>query len=168
MNTGQTILTIGAMTILGYTIMTTNRSTLTHGVILQQTEIGIYMNSLAVSLIEEATGKAFDENTIDSSALTTSHLTPRPLLGRDGSGPDTEVYPHFDDFDDYHNFVKIDTIPGVDVLTTRAQVYYVTATNPDVVSTNRTYHKRMDVSVVGTATNDTLRMSYIYSYWFFR
>lgn len=166
MNTGQTMLTIGAMVLLGYTVLSTNRSSLTHGVILQQTEIGVYMISLAISRIEEASGKAFDQETTDDIVTSTDALTPGNSMGAGGG----EVYPNFNDFDDYHNFTKIDTIPGVDILSVSSTVRYVNPSSPDSVlsSSTETFHKRMDVTVVGISTSDTLRMSYIFSYWAFR
>ncbi|MCI0706936.1 MAG: hypothetical protein L0Y80_05545 [Ignavibacteriae bacterium] len=173
MNTGQTMMTIGAMVLLGYTVLTTNRSSLTHGIILQQTEIGVYMISLAISRVEEASGKAFDQKTVSDIVTSSALLTDAAsaLWGTDWKGTDTvDVYPDFDDFDDYHNFAKTDTIPGVDALTVNSTVRYIDADDPEDILPpgTKTFHKRMDVTVTGISTSDTLRMSYIFSYWAFR
>lgn len=166
MNTGQTMMTVGAMVLLGYTVLMTNRSSLTHGVILQQTEIGVYMISLAISRIEEASGRAFDAASAGDIVTSTDALTAGGSFGP----ADGENYPDFNDFDDYNNFAKIDTIPGVDILRVHSTVRYIQPANPDSLlnSSTKTFHKRMDVTVTGTSTSDTLRMSYIFSYWAFR
>ena len=181
MNTGQTMMTVGAMVLLGYSILSTNQSNLTHGVILQQTEIGIYMISLAISRIEEASGKAFDVETEENIATSPSALTAAnsSTWGRDYLGTDSaEVYPYFDDFDDYHNFSDTTYVPGVDNLVVKSTVRYVRPANPDSVlgTGTRTFHKRMDVIVYSMsfmdttyyAQRDTLKMSYVFSYWSFR
>jgi hypothetical protein len=173
MNTGQTILTIGALVLLGSTIVTVNRSSLSHGVILQQTEIGVYAISLAMGMIEEATGKAFDEFTAPDAtgetdvATSTTQLTAVTSLGKEGS----ETYPDFDDFDDYNSFnvnPRIVYVPGVDTMKIRCEVGYVKETNPDVIVNEKTWHKKMTVYVTGTVTQDTVKVSTIFSYWWFR
>ena len=172
MNTGQTLMSVGAMILLGYTVLTTNRTNLTHGVILRQTEIGVYMISLAISRIEEASGKAFDAATAGDIITSTG-----PLTASDSFGPMTgEVYPHFNDFDDYHDFADTTYVAGVDNLVVYSEVRYVTMANPDVTAGTKTFHKRMDVKVYSlsqldtlyTTQRDTLKMSYIFSYWSFR
>ena len=170
MNTGQTMLAIGAMVLLGYTVLTTNRTNLQHGVILQQTEIGVYMISLAVSRIEEASGKSFDETTSGDIVSSTASLSVFPFL-QDHAGTDSaEVYPYFDDFDDYHNFSDTTYVPGVDSLIVRSVVRYVDPANPDssLPAILKSFHKKMDVTVTGKSVSDTLRMSYVFSYWSFR
>jgi hypothetical protein len=178
MNTGQMLLSVGAIVLLGTTVITMNRSSLQNGTILQQTQIGIYGISLANSTIEEASGKAFDQNTDDNAVSTTGALTSPSYLGRESGETDPS---NFNDFDDYNNMTKIDTVQGVDIFTTKAEVYYVSDANPEVkVTGSATFFKRMDVMVYGSgvadtsrraegiATGDTIKMSYIYSYFYFR
>lgn len=173
MNTGQTLLSIGALVLLGTTIVTINRSSLSHGVILQQTEIGVYAVSLAMGVIEEASGKALDTYTAPDSdgntdvATSTDQLTAPALLGKESG----ETYPNFDDFDDYNYFnsnPRSVYVPGVDTMHIRCSVNYVQLSDPDVAVSSRTWHKKMTVYVMGTMTQDTVKVSTIFSYWWFR
>lgn len=171
MNTGQTILTIGALILLGTTVLSINRSSLTHGVILQQTEIGLYAISLATGKIEEATGKAFDEFTAPDATGETDVATSTTQLSLTLGKESGETYPDFDDFDDFHFFntnPQTVYIPGVDSLKIRCEVGYINPSNPDVFTTTRTWHKKMNVYVTGKSTQDTIKVSTIFSYWWFR
>ena len=182
MNTGQMLLSVGAIVLLGATVLTVNRSSLQNGTILQQTQIGIYAISYAASIIQEASGKSFDQNTYENEIGTTASLssTMGPESGETTNPPTSD---NFNDFDDYNYFwthPKHDTVPGVDIFTTKCKVYYVTDATPDVPSASKTWYKRMDVMVYGSgvadtgrramgiATGDTIKMSYVYSYFFFR
>ncbi len=185
MGTGQTILTIGALMLLGFTVLLTNRSSLQFGTVINQTEIDIYSVSLAESIIEEAAGKAFDHysasDTAESGAVITSltQLTDPTLLGKESD----DNYPNFDDFDDYNSWSNtpyVMFVAGVDSFHIQAQVFYVDTTNPDLKLSTRTWHKKMIVKVwptiapwgetasSGQAKPDTVIMSYLYSYWWFR
>ncbi len=169
MNTGQMLLTTLAILLLGVTVLTVNRSTSTHGTILRQTEIGIYATSIATSVIEEASGMNFDESTVNDAVVSTTALTNTNSLGPESG--ETTTPPStlsFDDFDDFHNLVKVDTIRGNDIFTTRARVEYVTSANPNANAGTRTFHKKLTVWVSGTATQDTVSMTYIFSYFNFR
>ena len=87
MNTGQTILTIGALILLGMTVLTTNRSSLQNGAIINQTQVDIYAVSLAEGKIEEASGKAFDHfsstDTAGDGAVITSLAQLSTTLGKE-------------------------------------------------------------------------------------
>jgi hypothetical protein len=181
--TGQTILTVGALVLLGSTVLLTNRSSLQHGTIINQTEIDIYSVSLAESIIEEAAGKYFDKYSSSDSAesgsviTALSQLTDPTLLGKETG----EVYPNFDDCDDYNSWSTTPYtmyVQGVDSFHIQAKVFYVDTTNPDVDVKTRSWHKKMIVKVwptitpwgdsLGKAKPDTITMSYLYSYWWFR
>jgi hypothetical protein len=179
MNTGQTLLTIGALMLLSISVMSTNRNSLQHGAIINQTEISLYAISLAQAKIEEASGKAFDtyssSDTMDMGAAITSLSQLSTTLGPEAG----ETYPNFDDFDDYNYFSGNNpykfNVPGVDSFRIQTTVFYVDTANPAVAVGTRTWHKRMIVKVWPTVTPwgdahpkpDTVTMSYIYSYWWF-
>jgi hypothetical protein len=164
MNTGQMLLTIGAVILLGLTVITVNSTFSQHGMVLEKTEVGVYATSLATSLIQEATGRSFDENTVDTVANSATDFTQPASLG-----PETgEVYPAFDDFDDYDGLVRTVDVQGTDIFTVWATVTYVQDDHPNTTSGSRTYHKRIDIAVAGSSSSDTVRMSSIFSYWSFR
>jgi MSHA pilin protein MshD len=164
MNTGQMLLTIVAVLLLGLTVITVNSTFSQHGMVLEKTEVGVYATSLATSLIQEATGRSFDEMTVDTVVNSTTDLTLPANLGPESG----EVYPAFDDFDDYNGLVRTVDVQGTDVFTVWSTVSYVVDDHPNSTSTNRTYHKRIDIAVAGSSSADTIRMSSIFSYWSFR
>jgi hypothetical protein len=169
MNTGQMVLTTGAIVLLGLTVLTVNRTFNSHGNIIRQTEIGVYSISLATSIIEEASGQNFDESTVDDAVTSTSLLTTSGNLGPDAGEPSAANTTNgFDDFDDYNDLLLGVGIAGVDSFTVRATVVYVDAASPDNATSTRTFHKRLDVAVTSTANPDTIKMSYVFSYFNFR
>jgi len=190
MNTGQMMLTILAMVLLGTTVFSVNRNNLQHGTILRQTELGIYAVSLGTSIIQRASGMSFDEKTIGTNSLPTTILPAAGVLsttlGRETGaanifGPtewannDTS----FDDFDDYNNFSTDSTITGVDRFHIGAVVYYVNQDPPYAKSATPTWLKQMDITVNNTISRsafqnpnealdkgtDTIKMSYIFSFY---
>jgi hypothetical protein len=185
---GQTMLTIGAIMLLGVTVLNTNRSSLQHGAIIAVTEVGIYASSLAQAKIEEAESKAFDEfsasDTLGSGDVITDLTQLATTLGRETGEvyPDDGVHPRFDDFDDYNYYSGNNPyrlyVPGVDTFRIQTTVFYVDTANPQAAAGTRTWHKKMIVKVWPTVTPwgedkaqsrpDTVTMSYIYSYWWFR
>jgi hypothetical protein len=163
-NTGQTILTIIAIVFLGTNVVSVNRTFMQHGIILQQTEIGLFATSLATSLIEEAQGKAFDKNSLEGLLQTTTECTPVDSLGPEPG----EKRADWNDFDDYNHLKDTVKIKDVDTFYRWATVSYVDSMSPNVASSSRTFSKKLTVYVRGLASQDTIRMSYLFSYWSFR
>jgi hypothetical protein len=184
-NTGQTILTIGALVLLSLTVLLTNRASFQYGSIIRATEVDIYGVSLAESIIEEAAGKAFDHYSAADTAgngaviTDTSQLTLPRLLGKES---DDNYWAHsgFDDIDDYNSWNTTpftwDTLGSPDVYHIQAHVFYVDFPNPDVELGRRSWHKKIVLKVWPTivpwgdanAKPDTITLSYIQSYWWFR
>ncbi|MFA3784058.1 hypothetical protein ABRY23_13440 [Melioribacteraceae bacterium 4301-Me] len=176
MNTGQMLITIGAIFLLSLVILRVNATLLTTNNVLDRSKIGLLSVSMATSLIEEATSKSFDENTIAGSVSSTNQLS-AVLKAETG-----EVYPAFDDIDDFNAFrttPKIDTVyissSAYIVFQTFCAVDYVSDANPEQVSNQRTWNKRLTVKVTSpamidenTAKQDTILLKTVYSYWYFR
>lgn len=162
MNTGQMMLTIGAVVLLGMTVLTVNQSLSNNGFILQQTEIGIYKVSLGSSVLEEAMGKSFDENSTESDLSSTASLS--TTLGPESG----ETHADFDDFDDYNNYTTSYVVEGVDSMTVQCHIVYVDPSNPDGSTTTPTWHKKITVNVWGSVLPDTVTFTQIFSYWSFR
>jgi len=154
------MLTIGAMMLLSLVLLRVNSGFLSTNTVLMETKFGVLGVSLATSVMEEASGKAFDEHT-DSNTVT-------DLNDLSSLGPDGEVYPNFDDFDDYDGYEKIvDTMPSA-IFRISCKVDYVNTSNPDVVSGSKTWNKKLTVTVTSPSSQDTIRMSTIYSYFYYR
>ncbi|MGD1044744.1 MAG: hypothetical protein ABR936_05375 [Bacteroidota bacterium] len=182
MNTGQTMLTIVALLLLGTTALTVNSNNLNQGTILRQTEIGMYAIGLATSYFEKASNLDFDENsTLDSIVINRNQLS--ITLGTDGGTEQANVDSTFNDFDDYNNYDFSNPITNIDVFRVKIQVYYIAETPPyakvnaPYTTATTTWYKQMDLQVIPTASRqaiegggatagvDTIKMSYIYSYY---
>lgn len=176
MGTGQTLLTILALGLLGSLFLTNNTNTLDQRQVIESSEWEIMATSLATSLVERATSLSFDQNTISSDITSSNSLTVNSALGTDGA-ENAANEQTFNDFDDYNGFTKTFSGDSLGLPTAefsvRARVQYVTITgsapNQRVDSTTtRTYHKRLTVWVSSKSMRDTIIFQTIYSYWYFR
>jgi hypothetical protein len=189
MGTGEMIITIGAIILLGNIIMTTNRGIGESSQTLLLTSYGIDAISLATSIIQNAEKLDFDEKTKDSVQINSpTQLTTYDSLGYD-SGTDSTVGP--DDVDDYNGpdtgsvtnryRIEYDTL-ATGVYAVKTQVHYVSLASMETYVKTQTYYKRLDIWVwnkdetnpmtinpkTGIGTPDTLaRMATILSYWVF-
>ncbi len=163
MGTGQTLLTIMAMLMLSRLILSVNTNTAQNGASIEMAAYRITASSLGFSIIEEASGLAFDQASVASNITATSQLSTT-------LGPETgEVYPNFNDFDDFNGLVKIDTVANSAVFKTTVVVQYVTVSGSSiVVSSTPTYSKQITVKVSSVSMSDTLIFQDVMSYWYFR
>jgi len=163
MNTGQSLFSIGALLLLSLTILRVNNSILITDDILQDSKLGVLATSVATSLIEEASKKAFDAASADNAVLDLSALTSPYGLGPSViETPDT-----FNDFDDYNGYIRLDTINTID-FKIACDVRYVSSDNLDGYTTNKTWNKKITVSITSSLISDTLKFASVYSYWHFR
>jgi hypothetical protein len=187
MNTGQMMLVVCALVLLGTTVLTVNSNSLNNGTILRQTELGIYAVSLATSYIQRASELDWDEKTVAGLVFINIPMPQPPSiplvdatvpasLGRDGSGEQQGRDNTYDDFDDYNGFIEDTLIAAVDNFHVTADVYYVNQTPPYSKTTaNATWQKQIDIKVSNsidrkvftgeTTATDTIRMSYIYAFY---
>jgi len=163
MNTGQSLLSIGALLILSLTVLRVNNSILLTEKVMQDSKLGVLATSVATSLMEEAGKKAFDESSVNDAVLDLSALTSYNSLGpNNGETPAT-----YDDFDDYNGYTKKDTVNTIDFKIVCA-VNYINPNNIDGSTTQKTWHKKMTVTVTTSFINQAMIYSYVYSYWHFR
>ena len=161
MSTGQTMLTLAAMMLLSLVILRVNNGFLSSNTILMDTKFSVLGVSLATSIIEEATGKAFDENTDSGTVATLYDLSPL--------GPDYgEAWPFFDDFDDYKGLSYTDSTMPSAQFNILCDVVYVNSSAPDSYSMTSTWHKKLTVRVTTPSSQDTIVMSTVFSYFYFR
>lgn len=162
MNTGQMLLTVGALILLSTMILRFNRSVLTSDEVMYNAKFNVLAASLCTSIIEEARGKAFDQNTDSAAVSNVSQLS--TTLGPDFG----ETYDKYNDFDDFNGFVKVDSTMPSAIFYTTSKVTYIEATNPIKVTTSKTWHKMITVTVMSSSMKDPVTISSTYSYWFFR
>ncbi|MFC2084537.1 hypothetical protein ACFLS9_05725, partial [Bacteroidota bacterium] len=133
--------------------------------VLMENKFGILASSLATSFIEQASSKAFDEFTDTNSVDDVKYLS--AYLGPEYG----EVYPDFDDFDDYNGFLYNtgnDTTIRSAVFDIACKVNYINSYEPDIAQSGRSWNKKLTVTVTSPSMVDTIRLSTINSYWFYR
>lgn len=160
MNLGQSLFAIGALLILSLTVLRMNNNILGTEEVVLDSKIGVLATSLGTSIIEDASKLAFDDNTKANPISSLTALTPSLSLGQEIEGV-------FDDFDDYHNYEQNDTIYTIP-FSSHCTVSYVEAKDPNVSLSSRTWHKKLSIRISSPFSRDTLELSTIYSYWFFR
>ena len=164
MNTGQMLLTIGAMILLSTIMLRVNTSNFNSDNIRAEAQYGVLATSIGTSIIEEAKGLAFDANTDTNTVNSLNDLTPAAILGKESG----ETYATFNDFDDFNNFIKVDSSMTSAVFHISCKVDYVDPTNINSSSFVNTWHKKITVRISSPSMRDTVQESSIYSYWYFR
>src|SRR4030066_2019547 len=157
MNTGQMLLSLGALIFLSTIVLRFNRAVLTSDEVMYNSKFNVLAASLCTSLIEEARGKAFDQET-DSAAVTKVDQLSTTL------GPDFgETYETFNDFDDFNGFIKVDSTMPSAVFYVTSKVNYIDASDPNKISSSPTWRKAITVTVMSSSMNDPVQMSSIYT-----
>ena len=163
MNTGQMILTMGAMIFLSAIVLRVNTVTLINTDTQYNSKFDILATSIGNTMIEEISKKAFDENSLSSTLTKTNELTNKNQLG-----PDSETYSQFDDIDDYDGYSYSDsTLPSA-IFDVVCSVDYVKDTEPDKIDNQRQWTKKITVKVSSKSMEDVVTVSTLYSYWVFR
>jgi len=167
MNTGQMLLAMGAMILLSTIVLRVNNNFFTTETVLDETKYSFLATSLASSIIQEAKSKVFDNETDSASISDLNLLTLENILGPEDAekGKNKDVFNDFDDFDGYQDIDS--TMPSAPFWYT-CQVVYVNENQPDSASSNRTWNKKITVTITSPYMSDVIKMSSIYSYWFFR
>lgn len=164
MNSGQLFLTIGGMFLLSLLVLRMNTTFMSTGDVMYSTKYGVLAVSLGTSMIEEANAKSFDCNTDTNSVSTLTSITDPLSLGPEAG----ETVSTYNDFDDYNNYERVDSTMPSAVFRIRCKVGYINPSNPDVFVNQKTWHKKIQVTVTSASMQDTVRLSSVFSYWFFR
>ncbi len=176
MGTGQTLMTILALGLLGALFLSNNRSTLDQRQSIESAQWEIMASSLATSLVEKATSLSFDQNTVSSEVSSPNGLTGVNSLGPEGSAETAGPESKFNDIDDYNGFQKDVSGDSLAIGGTGSaefhvwsRVQYVSIVGNHIDSSaTRTYHKRLTVWVSSESMHDTVTYQSVYSYWYFR
>jgi len=165
MNSGQTMLTLGSMTLLSILVMNVLRMALGYEDTYDQSRTRLEALALTSSLIEEACQLPFDEVSWDSTNLS-KNLNDFTMPGSLGKDIGETSFAAFDDFDDFNNYTSAETTQQC-IYTLKCAVCYVNDNTPNTVSTSRTYYKRLTVTAINTVNQDSVYLEYIHGYWYF-
>jgi hypothetical protein len=165
----QIFLSIGAIVLLSIATLSMNRGFEANDEVMRSSKYAVIATSLAASTIEDASGLAFDEASIDSMLTNTSGLTSAGHLGLESG----EVVRTADDFDDFNGYSQYDTVDvgGVFnkvVFLTSATITYVEATNPELTASSPTMFKKISVSVTCPVMKEMIRQEMVFSYFRFQ
>ncbi|MGE5860961.1 MAG: hypothetical protein ACM34J_10435 [Ignavibacteria bacterium] len=168
MNTGQTILAVGAMILLSTIVLRVNSTFLSSDEVLDQSKYTFLATSIATSIIQEAKNLRYDDVTTDSTLgeiTNPSVFTAKEFPLDPGEYKDSTHT--FDDFDDYNGYAYTDSSMPSAVFRVSCRVEYVDEKNPTAAASYKTFHKRITVTVSSIFMNDVIQLSSIFSYWFF-
>ncbi len=170
MNSGQMLLTMGAMFLLSMVILSVTQGYNRNSDMILDSKFDILAVSLATSIIEDANGLAFDEETVGGGniVINTSQLSsPGNETGEFYTSRDLN---NFDDFDDYNgmSIAYDDTTLESAVFNIDCKVGYINDTNPEQFVSSPTWYKRLDVILSSPSMADTIKMSTVISYFYFR
>ncbi len=164
MNTGQMMLTIGAMVLLSTLMLRINTNNLQTDTIRSEAQYNVLATSIITSIMEKAKSLAFDATTDTNTVTSTNGLTPASSLGPSGG----ETYDTFNDFDDFNGYTKVDSTMPSAVFDISCEVYYIQESNLKDKYNSRSWHKKITIQVSSPFMQDTIKQSTIYSYWYFR
>ena len=132
MNTGQSFLSLGAMSLVALIVLNVNTGFVMTSTTLLENKLNILAISLGSSVIEEASGLAFDANTVVNSASMVSDLTYPGSLGCSSA----ESYPNFNDFDDFNGLNFTTTMSSSAEFNVTSKVEYVNPNSESIVYVN--------------------------------
>jgi len=157
----QMFLTIGGLALLSVLMLIFFSSSGVQYDTKKSNEAIITATGVAQSLIEEIAAKAFDEKTIAHTMNKTDSLTLANSFGPDAGETNRLL---FDDIDDYNKYTSVDSLGGLGAFHYRVIIRYAQKFNPDIISLARTFTKRADISVTNSYMQDTLKLTYVYTY----
>ncbi|MBT3233335.1 MAG: hypothetical protein HN356_11025 [Calditrichaeota bacterium] len=177
MNTGQTLLTMGALMLICIIILNFNVTSNNIGTSLDFNRFRLEGLSILTSHIEQLSQYYFDEVSTDTiNEKRVNNFSQDHQLGFDNG--DNNV---IDDIDDFHGLTVVDTGMSGVIYNVNFEVDYVNLQSGIIThSGNREYHKRVSLSVSdafdpplvysmsgSNRVRDTLKVEVVISYWFF-
>jgi hypothetical protein len=160
MNTGQSLLGIGALLMFSLVSLNFNSTVLQNTTVEVENKVYLTAFSLADDLIEEIKQKAFDAATIDFPTTNPESLTSAYNLGHG----DWENYPDYNDIDDFNGFVKAVSAPHAENYEVTCDVRYVDGDNPDNVVWTQTFYKKVIVTVDSPYLRNPVQLSHIFTH----
>ncbi|MFZ1731892.1 MAG: hypothetical protein WBQ23_13315 [Bacteroidota bacterium] len=156
----QMLLVLGAMLLLSILVLNTNRARFMSEQQMAQSEYTIAATAVGQSLISEISSKTFDAATSTYEFAAVSSFTAPNSLGHNSS----EVYPNYNDVDDYHGFNTEISTPRAGTFRLSVVVDYVNPATPDVRSSVRTRTKRIRVGVASDFLDTPVNLVYYKSH----
>lgn len=154
-------LSIGAIALLALISLRFNSTVLETKTTEIENKVYLTAFSLADDLLEEIKQKAFDEETVEWRAITTSELTNSNSFGPVDPGESSPI--DFDDIDDYDQYSKSVSLPHAENYTVTSTVDYVTEGNQNIISSTQTFYKRVTINVASPYMSHSIKLSFIFT-----
>jgi len=157
----QMLLATGALFILTLLILLFYQSSTEQSSVSVENEAILAGTGIAQALIAEIQKRSFDERTVTHATYFTDSISVSGALGPDAG----EVFiTQFDDIDDFNNYSVTDVSTRLGDYKLSVDVDYVGNLAPDTKTFNRTFNKKVTVSISSTYLPDTLKFYHIIGY----
>ena len=158
MNTGQTVMVVLSILLLGTLSLDVNSTLMNSSSTSLEMEAGLDAISYGQSLLDEILEKEFDQATTSGTRIFDYSLMTAPSsFGPDGSEtftlPDSSATNTFkstrqyNDVDDYQGYTRIARNSRLDNFTLTVRVKYASEDNPDSAVSTQTFYKRVTVTI---------------------
>jgi type II secretory pathway pseudopilin PulG len=162
---------MAGMVLFSILVTNTNASFVRNTTMMVESEVEYSAITIAQSIIDEARTKAFDRILVGSTNILgdpdniNPALVPGSFTSPNGLGPDAgEVYPNFNDFDDFDN-LTLTRSTGYGDFEITVSVFYVNPNNPATNVGARTISKRIVVNVTNDFIPNGVTLNYIRTYY---
>ena len=159
MNSGQSVLTIGAFVVLSTMTLNVNMMLTGTGSTGLEMEATLDAVSIAQSMLDEVLTKEFDKKTTAGArAFSPNDLTMTDAFGPDGTsqtitGLDSsscsifQSQAKFDDVDDYNGYLRKAWNSRFGWFDVSVRIDYVNEDSPNILQSERSFYKRVSVKV---------------------
>jgi hypothetical protein len=154
----QSLLAIGAVWLFALVSINFNSAVVRNISIEVENKVYLTAFSLADDMIEEMKQKAFDERTLDFITPDSLQLTAPSMLKAEG-----EIWPNFDDIDDYNGYSKDIGLPYLETYHIVTKVFYVQRNDLYKVSPVQTFCKKVEVTVTSKYMTMPVVLSFIFT-----
>lgn len=161
MSSTQQFLVIGGLVLLSLLALNFYRASDIQYNMKYENEATITATSIAQSTFEEISTKAFDEVTTDWKTDSQDSLTLAASFGPDSAETTRTL---FDDIDDYNGYYFVDSSMSLGKFNVSIIINYVVPSNPNTVSSTRTFTKKATIFVNNSYLKNQLQYIYAYSY----
>jgi hypothetical protein len=170
-DTSDLIFLMAAMVLFSILVTNSNRIFVRNTVMNVESQVEYNGIAVGQSIIDEARARAFDHVTVGTGTrigdpnVLPPGMVPSGFTQPANLGPDAgEVYPNFNDFDDFHG-LSITRTTGLTDFEISVQVFYVNPATPTVQSAIQTTMKRMVVEINSDLISNSITLSYNRSYF---
>ncbi|PIS27824.1 MAG: hypothetical protein COT43_08540 [Candidatus Marinimicrobia bacterium CG08_land_8_20_14_0_20_45_22] len=158
----ELLILLGAIAIFGRYTLTINAARYNNEFWIIACESQTMAASIADGVIEAVAIKEFDEATVNTVLLGgLNSLTDPTALGAESG----EVYPNFDDIDDFNDFSMSDTAVNGIQFEISTTVGYVSEDDLVNFQSDQTYIKRLNVTVSSEHISKPVTISRAFSYY---